>query len=555
MRTRSLGVLLLAAVLLFLLPLETSTSSRSSSDSADSARLADFPSSSSSSSAPQASVALASVARHALALFEKLDTNGDGMLDDDEMTLTLRRQLPKWDTNHDGVIDANEFLAYFSARVQQQQQVQDEPDAVFIETTSSAPSKVRTTASKKAGGLEDDAVQTALRNDPAFDQDGPLLAEWLRAGLPVGEVWKLGPIADRFLLPAAWFEQDERTSSAQAAGDGQAPGASAGGVPNQQPASRSNREALEAQYLSAAAAALRSPAGPAGLPRFAAPRSLTNAPSPLRSAPPPSSTHANGSSQANPSSPLSPAVDTQAFVDSLATMPMPLDDGSNVYWVERNAVNVEAVQSGQANVVFLGDSITDWLATGDGAVWWDQFYAPLNALNMAVGGTTTSEVLWQIETGQVASASPDVVVLMIGTNNLSNGQSPGAVAEGISAIVTNLQEQVPSTRILLLGVLPRGESPDDPYRTQIAEVNTLLAELADGDKVRFLDIGSSFLKPNGSISPRIMSDFVHPTMSGYLLYAGLIWEPVLDMLNDAKAASKASPQQASEERSMDSMDK
>ena len=41
-------------------------------------------------------------------------------------------------------------------------------------------------------------------------------------------------------------------------------------------------------------------------------------------------------------------------------------------------------------------------------------FAPLDSDDFAVGGVTTSEVLWQVETGRVALASPDVVVLSRG---------------------------------------------------------------------------------------------------------------------------------------------
>ncbi len=52
-------------------------------------------------------------------MFRRLDQNGDGLLNGDEMPENLRAEREKWDANHDGFIDLTEFKAYFAARIQQ----------------------------------------------------------------------------------------------------------------------------------------------------------------------------------------------------------------------------------------------------------------------------------------------------------------------------------------------------------------------------------------------------------------------------------------------------
>jgi Ca2+-binding EF-hand superfamily protein len=51
--------------------------------------------------------------------FRKLDVNGDGVLDYNEMPEDLRNERDRWDTDRNGYIDLNEYKAFFRARAQQ----------------------------------------------------------------------------------------------------------------------------------------------------------------------------------------------------------------------------------------------------------------------------------------------------------------------------------------------------------------------------------------------------------------------------------------------------
>ncbi len=236
--------------------------------------------------------------------------------------------------------------------------------------------------------------------------------------------------------------------------------------------------------------------------------------------------------------PLQPAVAAElarlsaAGVDpSLANLAVSLAGSADPAWPARNAQN-EAwlAQGGQARVLFLGDSITDWLANGAGQPVWDNSFQPLGAADFAVGGIGAAQVLWQVEQGQVARAAPSVVVLLIGSNDLYVGRSPQAVAAGTAQIIGEIRGQLPGTRVLLLGDLPRGQSPTDPLRGQIAQLNRLLANLDDGNRVRFLDIGGHFVQPDGTISPQVMPDYLHPGLLGYQIYEDLVSGPLLQLL-------------------------
>jgi Ca2+-binding EF-hand superfamily protein len=50
--------------------------------------------------------------------FKRLDRNGDGFLNQDEMPEQLKTELSKWDTNRDNLISVDEYKVYFAAKMQ-----------------------------------------------------------------------------------------------------------------------------------------------------------------------------------------------------------------------------------------------------------------------------------------------------------------------------------------------------------------------------------------------------------------------------------------------------
>jgi lysophospholipase L1-like esterase len=192
---------------------------------------------------------------------------------------------------------------------------------------------------------------------------------------------------------------------------------------------------------------------------------------------------------------------------------------------------LERAREGNIDLLFLGDSITQGWANNE---VWRRFYAPRNAANFGIGGDRTEHVLWRLEHGEVEGIHPKVVVLMIGTNN-SGSNTAEAIANGVTAIVKSLREKLPETKILLLGVFPRGEKPGS-IRDKLAAVNERISKLDDGKTVKYLDIGKSFLQEDGTIARDVMPDFLHLSPKGYRIWADAM-EPTLQaMLEGEKPA-------------------
>jgi lysophospholipase L1-like esterase len=182
---------------------------------------------------------------------------------------------------------------------------------------------------------------------------------------------------------------------------------------------------------------------------------------------------------------------------------------------------LERGKGGPIDILFLGDSITQGWTNKEA---WERYYAPRNAANFGIGGDRTQHVLWRLNHGEIEGISPKLVVLMIGTNNM-NTNTPEEIAEGIKLIIDTLRAKLPDSKILLLGVLPRGQKPA-PVRDRIKDLNERIAMFDDGKMVKFLDIGHVFLSPDGTISRALMPDFLHLSDAGYQLWAEAM-EPTL----------------------------
>lgn len=181
---------------------------------------------------------------------------------------------------------------------------------------------------------------------------------------------------------------------------------------------------------------------------------------------------------------------------------------------------VQRISRGNIQVIFFGDSITArWTSTGRDA--WKQHFSNLDAVSFGVGGDKTQNLLWRMQNGELEGVHPRVAVLLIGTNNLKSNTGPETV-DGIKAIVAEMRKRIPETKILLLGILPRGEMPEGKFRATIREINEDIAALDDGSSVFYLDIGQEFLRPDGTLSRELMPDFLHPSAAGYAVLANAL---------------------------------
>ena len=225
---------------------------------------------------------------------------------------------------------------------------------------------------------------------------------------------------------------------------------------------------------------------------------------------------------------------TAVFAENTAVIPAPRTFPTN--WMSLHETFVARAKQGGVDLLFLGDSITaGWLWDKGGLNVWNKYYAPRRAAEFGIGYDRIQNVLWRTEHHELDGIKPKVVVLLIGTNNAGNEDdgkprnTTPEIIEGATAIVNELRTRLPESKILLFGIFPRGEK-NDPVRDQVKAVNDQLAKLDDGKTVKFMDIGSKFLEPDGTLSRSIMPDLLHPNEKGYQIWSDAMEGALAPML-------------------------
>lgn len=184
--------------------------------------------------------------------------------------------------------------------------------------------------------------------------------------------------------------------------------------------------------------------------------------------------------------------------------------------------------NGHKHLLFLGDSLTEnWSE----AVF-QHYFSSYSTANFGIGGDHTGNLLWRLENMSFGLLDPKLVVLQIGVNNIGHlDESSDDIFEGIKSVFYKCQQKMPQSKVLINAVFPFEASFDHINRQTVINVNKLLAGLADEKHVYFRDYGALLLEPDGSISSKVMADYLHPTQLGYDIWAKAMLPDIKSILS------------------------
>ena len=147
-----------------------------------------------------------------------------------------------------------------------------------------------------------------------------------------------------------------------------------------------------------------------------------------------------------------------------------------------------------------------------------------------------------------------MAIVLAGTNNSNNDDyTPDQIAGGVKAIISELRERLPRTKILLLGIFPRGSSGQrielkngrtaaemNPQWEKIDVVNRTLSEFADGRMVVYSDLNGEFLNGKGELPADVMPDLLHPNSKGYEIWGRAI-QPFVERMTSSPGSGNLPP--------------
>jgi lysophospholipase L1-like esterase len=116
------------------------------------------------------------------------------------------------------------------------------------------------------------------------------------------------------------------------------------------------------------------------------------------------------------------------------------------------------------------------------------------------------------------SGTPQVHVLILGTNNIRRGESPQLVLHYFSQVIQHCVT-IPKAHVVLVSLLPSPQT-DTTTKALFREANKMLAGLAkeDPSKASFLNI-ATFFTIRGNIKEELFGDGIHFTPQGATLYS------------------------------------
>jgi len=180
--------------------------------------------------------------------------------------------------------------------------------------------------------------------------------------------------------------------------------------------------------------------------------------------------------------------------------------------LSQHAAFVERAKAGGIDILFIGDSLVDYL---QGEPIWET-YRQHNGACFGVPGDTSDGLLWRIRNGELDGISPQAIILWIGSNDCEAARPIDGVVSNIRQALAEIRSRCPKSRVLLLAIIPRGPAASE-VRRRIELVDAQLPGVAMAAGANYLDASEIFARHGEALSVDLMPDMVHPSPKGYRL--------------------------------------
>jgi lysophospholipase L1-like esterase len=157
-------------------------------------------------------------------------------------------------------------------------------------------------------------------------------------------------------------------------------------------------------------------------------------------------------------------------------------------------------------IILIGDSITDSFPVS-------VLLKDYDVINNGISGDTTEGVFNRLNK-DVHGHKPDMVFLMIGTNDFALGRTDAEIIEKTEDIIEGLKNKSGAGSIYVFSILPVRGDQNRP-NGRIIEVNQAVKRITEKHKVNYIDLHSAFKDDKGELKGEYTDDGLHLTFQAY----------------------------------------
>ncbi len=168
-------------------------------------------------------------------------------------------------------------------------------------------------------------------------------------------------------------------------------------------------------------------------------------------------------------------------------------------------------------LMLVGDSMIEFFD-------WQERFADLEVNNLGRSGESVEELRIRARDIVERYGAPDLVLVMIGTNNVA--MENFTFQPAYEDILATFQEAYPEAALVVNSLLPMELgylAPDT-----VSRINSSLKSLAVGSGFFFLDAWSPMVDKNGRVLEGLLEDEVHLSYQGYRVWADVLAEFLQD---------------------------
>lgn len=185
----------------------------------------------------------------------------------------------------------------------------------------------------------------------------------------------------------------------------------------------------------------------------------------------------------------------------------------------QRATLFEELPVGPKDIIFLGNSITNG---GE----WCELLNNKHVKNRGISGDVCMGVYDRLSS--ILKGKPAKIFLLIGINDVNGGASADTIVSRIGKITRKIKKDSPKTKVYLQSVLP----VTDHYKMfgghtkhwqMIPQINEGIKQLAEQEKVTYIDLYSHFVDPaTGKLNINYSNDGLHLLGKGYVRWAKIV---------------------------------